>query len=43
MILGCLMNPDNGEVKIDNFNPYKKKSSDRAKIRSEFIGFIFQD
>ena len=43
MILGCLMNPDNGEVKIDNFDPYKIKPSDRAKVRSEFIGFIFQD
>jgi ABC-type lipoprotein export system ATPase subunit len=43
MILGCLMTPDEGEIKVKNKYPYQLSPSNRAKIRSDIIGFIFQD
>ena len=41
-ILGGLDEPSNGEVILDGENLYKLKDKQRAKVRNEKIGFVFQ-
>lgn len=41
-ILGGLDEPSNGEVMLDGENLYKLKDKQRAKVRNEKIGFVFQ-
>jgi len=42
-ILGTLDQPDQGEVWIDEINPFSLGETELAKFRNERIGFIFQD
>jgi putative ABC transport system ATP-binding protein len=39
---GGLLEPDQGEVRVDNQNIYKLTSEERAKFRAKKIGFVFQ-
>ena len=41
-IIGCLDVPTKGEVIIDNINVNTLTSKDKAKLRKEHIGFVFQ-
>lgn len=41
-ILGGLDKPSNGEVMLDGENLYKLKDKQRARVRNEKIGFVFQ-
>ncbi len=41
-ILGCLLTPDTGELKIAGYEPFKMNEAGRAHLRSETIGYIFQ-
>ncbi len=41
-ILGCLLKPTNGIVKIDGLEVNKLSDSKLSKIRGEKIGFVFQ-
>ena len=41
-ILGCLDRPSAGEYRIDGKNTAKMDSGERARLRREHIGFIFQ-
>ena len=39
---GALLQPTNGQVKIDGTNPYALSPEDRARFRAKNIGFVFQ-
>ena len=39
---GGLLAPDRGEVLVDGQNPYRLSADDRAQLRAETVGFIFQ-
>jgi len=39
---GALLQPTNGQVKIDDADPYALSPEDRAKFRAKNIGFVFQ-
>ena len=39
---GALLQPTNGQVKIDGADPYALSPEDRAKFRAKNIGFVFQ-
>ena len=39
---GALLQPTNGQVKIDGADPYALSSENRAKFRAKNIGFVFQ-
>jgi len=41
-ILGGLDKPDKGMVVLDNEDVYKMKDADRAKMRNNKVGFVFQ-
>jgi len=41
-IMGGLDQPEEGEVFLNNKNLYKLKERERAKVRNEEIGFVFQ-
>jgi putative ABC transport system ATP-binding protein len=41
-ILGCLLTPDAGELKIAGYEPFNMNEAGRAHLRSETIGYIFQ-
>ncbi len=41
-ILGCILSPDEGTVKILGHNITALNSTDRAKLRLAEIGFVFQ-
>ncbi len=42
LIAGGLLKPDKGTVLIDDNNPYSLVSDERARLRAEKIGFVFQ-
>ncbi len=42
LIAGGLLFPNEGQVVLDDQNPYKKSPDDRAVFRSVKIGFVFQ-
>lgn len=42
-VLGGIEKPDSGEVFINGKALYRLKEADRARIRSEYVGFIFQN
>lgn len=42
-ILGGLLKPDDGQVRIDNETVYALSESKRAKFRSSKVGFVFQE
>lgn len=39
---GALLQPTNGQVKIDGADPYDLSPEERAKFRAKNIGFVFQ-
>jgi ABC-type lipoprotein export system ATPase subunit len=39
---GSLLAPDDGQILIDDRNPYAMSFDERAKVRAERIGFVFQ-
>ncbi len=39
---GALLQPTNGQVKIDGADPYGLSPEERAKFRAKNIGFVFQ-
>lgn len=39
---GGLLAPDSGEVLVDGQNPYRLSADNRARLRAENVGFIFQ-
>ena len=41
-IIGGLLYPDSGNVKIDGTELYKMNDKERAKLRNQKIGFVFQ-
>lgn len=41
-MLGGLLSPSSGEIRIGGINIYELKSDKRADFRREFMGFIFQ-
>ena len=41
-ILGCLLTPDSGVLKIAGYEPFNMNEAGRAHLRSETIGYIFQ-
>lgn len=41
-IIGSLLAPDQGEVKLNGENPYLISQGKRARFRSQTIGFVFQ-
>ncbi len=41
-ILGCLDRPSQGQYLIENTNTANMNSGERARLRREYIGFIFQ-
>ena len=43
MILGGLLRPTAGEVRIDGQNPYDLPPEARSRFRAERIGFVFQE
>ncbi len=43
MVLGALLRPDAGEVRIDGRNPYQLSNEARCRFRAEQIGFVFQE
>ena len=42
LIAGGLLRPDQGELEIMGTRPYEVDSTRRASIRSQYIGFVFQ-
>ena len=42
LTLGGLQRPDQGTVTVSDKNIYKLNANDRARLRSEQIGFVFQ-
>ncbi len=42
LIAGCLLKPEEGTVLIGDQNPYTLSHDQRARIRAENIGFVFQ-
>jgi ABC-type lipoprotein export system ATPase subunit len=42
LISGSLLAPDEGQILIGGQNPYALSSDERAKFRTEKIGFVFQ-
>jgi len=42
LIAGGLLSPDGGRVRLDNCNPYELSSEERAKLRANTVGFVFQ-
>ncbi len=43
MILGALLRPTAGEVRIDGHDPYRLTPEARSRFRAERIGFVFQE
>ncbi len=43
MILGALLRPSAGEVRIGGENPYQLSAEARSRFRAERIGFVFQE
>ncbi len=43
MILGALLRPTAGEVRIDGEDPYRLSPEARSRFRAERIGFVFQE
>lgn len=41
-LIGCLLDPDDGQVFIDGIDIASYTSDERARFRSEKIGFVFQ-
>ena len=42
LVAGGLLRPDGGEVTIDGTDPYSLSGEQRARLRAERIGFVFQ-
>jgi len=42
LTVGALLQPTNGQVKIDGADPYGLSPEERAKFRAKNIGFVFQ-
>ncbi len=42
LIAGTMMSPDSGVVRLGGKNPYEMNSGQRAQIRAESVGFVFQ-
>ncbi len=42
LMAGVLLQPTNGQVKIDGADPYALSPENRAKFRAKNIGFVFQ-
>jgi putative ABC transport system ATP-binding protein len=41
-ILGCLLDPDRGEIQIDGLSVEQLTSQKRTLIRRKYVGFVFQ-
>ncbi|MEQ8851219.1 ABC transporter ATP-binding protein [Gimesia sp.] len=42
LMAGGLLSPDSGQVLIEGTNPYRLSSDQRARFRSQHLGFVFQ-
>jgi ABC-type lipoprotein export system ATPase subunit len=42
LIAGSLLRPTSGEVSVDGQNPYNMSQTERNQLRSNAIGFVFQ-
>ncbi|MFI4848565.1 MAG: ABC transporter ATP-binding protein [Gimesia chilikensis] len=42
LMAGGLLSPDSGQVLIEGSNPYRLSSDQRARFRSQHLGFVFQ-
>ena len=42
LMTGGLLSPDSGQVLIEGTNPYRLSSDQRARFRSQHLGFVFQ-
>ena len=42
LVAGGLLRPDAGVVALDGRNPYDLAPEDRARLRADFVGFVFQ-
>lgn len=42
LMAGGLLSPDSGEVLIEGTNPYRLSNDQRARFRSQHLGFVFQ-
>lgn len=42
LIAGTMMSPDSGIVRLAGKNPYEMNSGQRAQIRAQSVGFVFQ-
>lgn len=42
LMAGGLLSPDAGQVLIEGSNPYQLSSDQRARFRSQHLGFVFQ-
>ncbi len=42
LIIGTLLKPDEGQILLDNVEPYKLSETERANFRADNIGFVFQ-
>ncbi len=42
LTLGGLLRPDEGQILIESQDPYTLGPEDRARLRAEIIGFVFQ-
>ncbi|MDZ7620213.1 MAG: ABC transporter ATP-binding protein [Patescibacteria group bacterium] len=43
MVLGGLLRPEAGEVRVDGQDPYRLSNEARCRFRAEKIGFVFQE
>ena len=43
MILGALLRPDSGDVRVDGQDPYQLSGEARGRFRADRIGFVFQE
>ncbi|QGQ21501.1 ABC transporter ATP-binding protein [Gimesia benthica] len=42
LMAGGLLSPDSGQVLVEGTNPYRLSSDQRARFRSQHLGFVFQ-
>lgn len=42
-LLGLLLTPDSGSVRIDDFAVSGMSDADRSRLRADTVGFVFQD